>query len=53
MNKEKPKLHPDSQAWINAIVAYKRDGNFNAIEVHMVISDKNKALIIEASKIKI
>ncbi len=47
---EKPKmakgeLKPGTQAWDNAIVAYKRDKNFDAIEKRMSISDANKDAI--------
>jgi len=41
----KPDLHPNTQAWKNAIEAYKRDGNYDAIEKRMTISDENKAKI--------
>ena len=45
----KPELIPDSPNWKHAITAYKRDGNFNAIEERMIISDKNKELIKAAA----
>lgn len=44
---QKPELQPNTKPWINAITAYKRDGNFDKVEERMVISDKNKELIRE------
>ena len=45
----KPELEQDTPAWKNAIVAYQRDGNFDAIEKRMTISDTNKdAIKLEA-----
>lgn len=41
----KPELQPATKAWKNAIIAYKRDGNFDAIEKRMSISDSNKELL--------
>jgi hypothetical protein len=41
----KPELQPATTAWKNAIIAYQRDGNFDAIEKRMTISDENKDLI--------
>lgn len=46
----KPELQPNTQAWGNAVSAYKRDGNFSAVEAHMTISEGNKALIMEATQ---
>lgn len=44
----KPELTPAHETkWANAIAAYKRDGNFDAIERRATISDENKQLIIE------
>ena len=42
---EKPQLVPNTTAWTNAIAAYKRDGNFDAVEKRMTISPENKKLI--------
>ena len=47
---EKPKLvknelKPQTEAWTNAIAAYKRDDNFIAIEKRMIVSDESKILI--------
>lgn len=42
---QKPELTKGTQAWKNAIAAYKRDNNFDAIEKRMIISDDNKKLI--------
>lgn len=41
----KPELQPGTTAWKNAIAAYKRDGNFDAIETRMTISEENKTLL--------
>lgn len=44
----KPELTPgNTKAWANAVSAYRRDGNYDAIEKRMSISDENKALIKE------
>lgn len=50
ISQEKPRtnkahLKPETTAWANAIVAYNRDGNFDAVEKRMFISDENKALL--------
>jgi len=47
---EKPELKPDTTAWTNAVAAYKRDGNFDAIEKRMKVSDKNKEIIEDEAK---
>ena len=44
----KPELQPNTTAWNNAIAAYKRDGNFSAVEKRMTVSDQSKAAIMEA-----
>ena len=41
----KKELKPGTPAWKNAIVAYQRDGNLDAVEKRMTISDENKELI--------
>lgn len=52
---EKPKpvkqeLTPDMEkAWQNAVAAYSRDGNFNAIEKRVTVSAENKELIKKAA----
>ena len=52
---QKPKLQKpeltsaDEKWWEGAIVAFMRDGNFDEIEKHATISDKNKAIIQEES----
>lgn len=46
---EKPELLVGTPAWANAIAAYKRDGNFTAIEKRVRISDENKKQIIAES----
>lgn len=44
----KPELTPDSQvSWQRAVERYRKDGNFDAIEKHMTISENNKSLIID------
>jgi hypothetical protein len=48
---KKPELEPGTAAWGHAIAAYKRDGNFVAVEKRMSVSDEHKEAIIEiASK---
>ena len=47
----KPELLPNTQAWENAIAAYKRDGNLDKVEKRMVISDENKKLLIGAANV--
>lgn len=46
----KPELKPGTTAWNNAIVAYQRDGNFEAIEKRMSVSDANKETIKEQAR---
>jgi len=47
MSKSLPELtQANDKAWQRAIVKYKEDGNFSAIEKHMTISEKNKSLIM-------
>lgn len=41
----KPELMPNTEAWDRAVVAYKRDKNFAAIEKHMIVSNENKEAI--------
>lgn len=47
---QKPELTKDSPAWVNAIAAYKRDGNFDAVEKRMLVSAESKSLIKELAK---
>ncbi|MCK5615265.1 hypothetical protein KAR91_76080 [Candidatus Pacearchaeota archaeon] len=42
---KKKELQPGTTAWENAVVAYKRDGKFDAVEKRMFISDVNKEKI--------
>ena len=42
----KKELQPDTTAWTNAIAAYKRDGNLDAVLARMTISKENQGLII-------
>lgn len=44
-NLQKQELKPGTTAWTNAIAAYNRDGNFDAVEKRMFISDENKQLL--------
>jgi len=46
----KPQLQPDTQMWNNAIAAYKRDGNLEAVLKRVDISEENQKKIIEAAK---
>lgn len=49
---QKRELLPDTAAWGNAIAAYKRDGNLNAVKQRMSISPENeKAIIAEADNV--
>lgn len=48
---KKNELLPGTKAWENAIVAYKRDGNFDAIEKRMTISADNKTLIMDDANV--
>jgi len=42
-NLRKPELSPDDKkAWPRAVAAFKRDGNFEAVEKFMDISEENK-----------
>jgi hypothetical protein len=43
----KPELQPDTPAWTNAISAFRRDGNFDAIEKRMTVSDEHKSRIAD------
>jgi len=50
-NVQKPVLTQDNATpWANAIAAYKRDGNFEAIEKRMTVSDTNKEIIKKAAE---
>ena len=40
-------IEPDTSAWNNAVSAYKRDKNFDAVEKRYKITDENKELIKE------
>lgn len=42
---EKPELVPGTKPWENAVAAYIRDGNLDAVEKRMRISDDNRALL--------
>lgn len=47
---KKKELQTGTHAWENAIIAYKRDGNFDAIEKRLFISEENKAKIIKEAE---
>lgn len=40
-------LLPNTQQWVNAIAAYKRDGNLDKVKARVDISPENEALLIE------
>jgi hypothetical protein len=44
-------LLPNTQAWTNAIAAFQRDGNLDAVLERMNISEANKALIMEQASV--
>ena len=44
---QKQELTKGSQLWQHAVDAYRRDGDFIAIEKRMIVSEKTKNLIIE------
>lgn len=46
---QKPPLMPNTPQWANAIVAFKRDNNFLAVEKHMTINDETKQSIMAAA----
>lgn len=43
-------LQPGTNQWTNAIAAYKRDGNLDAVKARVDVSPENEALIIQQSK---
>lgn len=45
VSREKPELMVGTTAWVNAVAAYKRDGNFTAIEKRMKVSEESKKAI--------
>ena len=50
--RHKPFLEPNTTAWGNAIAAYERDGNLDAVKKRMSISAENeKALVAEAGNV--
>lgn len=50
--KEKPFLTPESSGnWANAIEAYKRDGNLDAVTEHVQISDEHRKMIVEQAAV--
>jgi len=47
---EKLPLMPSTAAWKNAIAAYKRDGNLNAVKKRMSITKENESALIAEAK---
>jgi hypothetical protein len=45
VTREKPELLVGTTAWTNAVAAYKRDGNFLAVEKRMKVSEESKTAI--------
>lgn len=48
--KKKPEVTPGSKAWPNAIAAYRRDGNFDKVLEHAILSDAHQKEIIDLVK---
>tara|TARA_R110002020_G_scaffold210667_2_gene416864 strand:+ start:2747 stop:3256 length:510 start_codon:yes stop_codon:yes gene_type:complete len=49
----KPALTPDCKGWTNAITAYNRDGNLDAVLKRMTISKQNQKLLIEQANAQV
>jgi len=49
---QKPDLQPGTSAWDRAIIAYRRDKNFSAIEKHMHITADLKARLVSESEVE-
>lgn len=47
---QKPELLPGTKMWENAIAAYLRDGNLDAVKERVVISSANEFVLIEEAK---
>ena len=48
---QKRELTPDNQKmWLRALDAYKREGNLNAVEAHVYISEENRQLLIQQAE---
>lgn len=45
-----PELMPGTKLWDNAISAYLRDGNLNAVKCRATISEENEKLLIKEAK---
>ena len=41
---------PATAEWSRAVLAFKKDGNFNTIEKHRIVSPENKEKIISLAK---
>lgn len=53
-NTAKPELlQSNTKVWDNAIAAYKRDKNFDAVEKRMFVSEENKQIIKALAEVKI
>jgi hypothetical protein len=55
INAEKPRIQksellPDTPQWKNAIAAYNRDGNLDAVEKRMSVSIETRKTLIEEAK---
>ena len=46
----KQELLPDTKNWQNAIAAYKRDGNIDAVKKRLIVSPENEELIKQAAE---
>ena len=44
---QKPELMPGTPQWKNAIDAYKRDGNLDAVKKRMTVAEGTEAVLIE------
>jgi hypothetical protein len=47
---EKPELKEGAPAFTNAVAAYKRDGNLDAVRKRMIVAKDVEEMIIEAAK---
>ena len=48
---QKRELTPDNQKmWQRALDAYKREGNLDAVEAHVYISEENRQLLIQQAE---
>ena len=47
---QKQELLPDTKNWQNAVAAYKRDGNLDAVKKRLIVSAENEELIKQAAE---